>query len=31
MRLGVEPRAEPVRHRDRYLFLDQLFLKKPGK
>jgi para-nitrobenzyl esterase len=30
MRLDVESRAEPERHRDRYLFLDQLFIKKPA-
>lgn len=31
MRLDVESRAEAEQHRDRYLFLDQLFVKKPAK
>ena len=31
MRLDVDSGAEPERHRDRYLFLDQVFTKKPAK
>ena len=31
MRLDVNSRAEPERHRDRYLFLDQVYSKKPAK
>ncbi len=31
MRLDVDSRAEPERHRDRYLFQDDVFTKKPAK
>ena len=31
MRLDVETRAEAERHRDRYLFQDQVFTKTPAK
>ncbi len=31
LRLDVETRAEPERHRDRYLFQDQVNSKKPAK
>ncbi|MBN1934368.1 MAG: carboxylesterase family protein [Anaerolineae bacterium] len=30
MRLDVDSRAEPERHRARYLFLDQFYTQKPG-